>query len=218
MKNLAAQFLTEAEQQEIRTSVAAAEATTAGEIVCMIVSSSYHYPMADVLGATALGLPLALLATHYLGAWLWIGTGNMWLFLGLFTLLFAFFHRIMDYVPGLKRRFISRHEIDVEVEEAAITAFFRHGLYRTRDANGVLLFISVFERKVWLLADKGIHAKVPQAEWDALVAQVSGGIGRGERSRAICDAVEAIAGLLQAHFPIKPDDTNGLRDLIVGEP
>lgn len=218
MKNLAAQFLTEAEQQEIRTSVAAAEATTAGEIVCMIVSSSYHYPMADVLGATALGLPLALLATHYLGAWLWIGTGNMWLFLGLFTLLFAFFHRIMDYVPGLKRRFISRHEIDVEVEEAAITAFFRHGLYRTRDANGVLLFISVFERKVWLLADKGIHAKVPQAEWDALVAQVSGGIGRGERSRAICDAVEAIAGLLQAHFPIKPDDTNELRDLIVGEP
>lgn len=124
----------------------------------------------------------------------------------------------MDYVPGLKRRFISRHEIDVEVEEAAITAFFRHGLYRTRDANGVLLFISVFERKVWLLADKGIHAKVPQAEWDALVAQVSGGIGRGERSRAICDAVEAIAGLLQAHFPIKPDDTNELRDLIVGEP
>jgi putative membrane protein len=103
----------------------------------------------------------------------------MWLFLGLFALCFALFHWVVERLPALKRRFISRREIDEEVEEAAINAFFRQGLYRTRDANGVLLFISVFEHKVWLLADRGIHEKVPQAEWDALVAKPSGAFVRG---------------------------------------
>jgi putative membrane protein len=88
MKNLAETFLPETDQKRIESVVAATEKRTAGEIVCMIVSSSYHYAMADVLGATAFALPLALLATHFLGGWLWLGTQNMWLFLGLFALLF----------------------------------------------------------------------------------------------------------------------------------
>jgi len=104
-----------------------------------------------------------------------------------------------------------------EVEEAAINAFFRQGLYRTRDANGVLLFISVFEHKVWLLADQGIHEKVPQAEWDALVARITRGIREGHRTDAICSAIETIGQLLETHFPVKPDDTDELKNLIVGE-
>jgi hypothetical protein len=46
----------------------------------------------------------------------------------------------------LKRRFISVKEIEAEVREAVVTAFFKEGLYRTRDATGVLVLISVFER------------------------------------------------------------------------
>ena len=215
MKHLAETFLSETDRKNIIDTVAAAERKTAGEIVCMIVSSSYHYPMASVLGAAAFGLPLALLTTHFLGAWLWIGTANMWLFLGVFALLFVLLHGLMNHLPAVKRRFIPQREIDAEVEEAAITAFFRHGLYRTRDANGVLLFISVFERKVWLLADKGIHEKIPQTEWEALVADTTRGIGRGERVESICAAIGAIGELLQTHFPIKSDDTDELRNLIV---
>jgi putative membrane protein len=215
MKNLADPFLSEADHGRIRTAVVAAEEKTAGEIVCMVVSSSYHYPLANVLGATAAALPMSLLGTHFLGAWLWIGSQNMWLFLSLFTICFALFHWAVERFPALKRRLISRREIEEEVEEAAINAFFRRGLYRTRDANGVLLFISVFEHKVWLLADRGIHEKVPQDEWDALVGQVTHGIREGHRADAICGAIEAIAQRLEAHFPFKPDDTNELKNLIV---
>ena len=115
MKNLADTFLSEADHGRIRTAVAAAEKKTAGEIVCMVVSSSYHYPLANVLGAMAAALPISLLGTHFLGAWLWIGSQNMWLFLGLFAICFALFHWALERVPGLKRRFISRREIDEEV-------------------------------------------------------------------------------------------------------
>ena len=215
MKNLAETFLSKTDQKRIETVVAATEKKTAGEIVCMIVSSSYHYAMANVLGATAFALPLALVAAHVLGGWLWIGTQNMWLFLGIFAIFFALMHWILGRVPTLKRLFISRREIDEEVEEAAVKGFFNKGLYRTRDANGVLLFISVFERKVWLLADQGIHEKVSPEEWNRLVGRITRGIRGGQGADAICSAIQDIGKLLQAHFPIKPGDTDELDNLII---
>lgn len=217
MKNLAEKLLSESDREQISSAVAKAEQATAGEIVCMIVSSSYQYPMANVLGATAFALPLALLTTHFSGGWLWIGTQNMWLFLGLFAILFALLYQIVGRWPVLKRRFISQREIDEEVEEAAVAAFFKQGLYRTRDANGVLLFISVFEHKVWLLADKGIHAKLSQDEWENIVGRITQGIRQGKTAQGICDAIEHIGELLRTHFPIKPDDTDELKNLIVGD-
>lgn len=217
MKNLAEKFLTQEQQEQINAAVAAAEKKTAGEIVCMIVSSSYHYPMANVLAAAAVSLPAALLGAHFLGGWLWIGNQNMWFFLGLFGIFFAAMHWATGRWPGLKRRFISPKEIDEEVQEAAVTQFFNHGLYRTRDANGVLLFISVFEHKVWLLADKGIHEKIPQAQWDQLVARITSGIREGHGAEAIRGAIEAIGELLAAHYPIKSDDVDELQNLIVGQ-
>ncbi len=215
MKSLAEQFLSDTDRQRIETAVASAEQKTSGEVVCMIVSSSYTYPMAGVIGATAFSLPLALVLTHFLGAWMWIGTQNMWLFIGLFAVLLAVMVWILNRFSSLKRLFVSQREIDAEVEEAAISAFFNQGLYRTRDANGVLLFVSVFERKVWLLADKGIHEKVPAGQWENLVSHITGGIVEGHRVDAICSAITDIADLLAAHFPIRSDDTDELKNLII---
>jgi putative membrane protein len=215
MKSLAEKFLSETQQQQIIDTVAAAEKKTSGEIVCLIVSSSYHYPMASVLGGATFALPLALLSAHFLGGWLWIGTQNMWFFLGLFAVFFVIMYWSIGRYPALKRIFISKKEIDTEVEEAAVTHFFKHGLYRTRDSNGILLFLSIFEHKVWLLADQGIHAKLTQKEWDDLVAGITQGIQKGYGADAICKAIESIGNVLQIHFPIKADDTDELSNLII---
>ncbi len=215
MKQLVEKFLSKKDRARIEAVVSEAEKKTAGEIVCMVVPSSYHYPTADILGACATTLPLSIVGTYVIGGRLWLGTQNMWLFMGLFAIGFILFHWLVRRLPAFKRQFVSRREIDEEVEEAAINGFFRQGLYRTRDANGVLLFISVFEHKVWLLADKGIHEKVPSNEWDDLVGRITKGIRKGKGADAICDAIGHIGDLLQAHFPIKPDDTDELANLII---
>ncbi|MCK5417870.1 MAG: hypothetical protein KAI93_05170, partial [Desulfobacterales bacterium] len=160
MKDPAKEFLSDDERARVDTAVKEAEKLTAGEIVVMIISASYQYPMANVIGAAAFALPLALIFTPLVGGWLWIGGQNMWLFLGFLTVLFILFHEIIKRTLWLKRWFISEREFKEEVEEAAITHFFNQGLYRTRDETGVLVLISVFEHKVWVLADKGINAKV----------------------------------------------------------
>jgi len=215
MKDLAKTFLTDDERAQVTAAVKGAEKLTAGEIVVMIISSSYHYPMANIIGATIFGIPLALIFTTLTGEWLWIGGQNMWLFLGFLTVFFILFHEIVKRTLWLKRRFISEREFKEEVEEAAITHFFNQGLYRTRDESGVLVLISVFEHKVWVLADKGINAKVHEGQWDDIVKMIVDGIKQKRQTEAICKAVEKIGHLLKEHFPIKPDDTDELENVII---
>jgi putative membrane protein len=217
MQNLAEKFLTAEEYQQINTAVEKAEQSTAGEIVCMVHAASYHYPMSNVIGAAALSLPAALALTPLLGGWLWIGTQNMWVFLSILAPVYLLGHWVVKHVPWLKRIFISNREIEEEVEEAAITSFFNRGLYRTRDGTGILIFISVFERKVWVLADAGIDAKVANDHWDSVVAGITAGIRKNQAAAAICRAVDTIGLTLAEHFPVAPDDIDELENVIVSD-
>ena len=217
MKSLAQQFLSDQDREKIIQAVKDVEQLTAGEVLPMVVSQSYTYPMAHVIGGVVLALPSALILSHFIGSWLWIGNQNMWLFLGLMTICFIVFHQVCKHVLWLKRFFISQREIDEEVEEAASTSFMREGLYKTRDGTGILIFISVFEHKVWVLGDEGINNKVSKEQWDNIVRIITDGIKQKNQVEAICQAVKEAGQILQKHFPIKPDDRNELKNLIVEE-
>ena len=85
----------------------------------------------------------------------------------------------------------------------------------TRDETGVLILISLFERRVHVLADRGIHTKVPSQAWEEIVSRVTEGIRRGNACEALCAAIGRCADLLEEHFPRKADDSNELPDLIL---
>ena len=215
MKDLAKQFLSDADRATIAAAVEAAEKKTSGEIVPMVVSTSYDYPMSDLIGGASLALPATFLLTPLVGGWLWIGTWNLWVFLGLFSLLFLAGQALVRRSLILKRFFISNRELDAEVEEAAVTSFFKKGLYRTRAETGILIFISVFEHRVWVLADRGINRKVAPGQWDEIVALIVQGIKQKRGAEAICEAVEKVGTLLADHFPVQEDDRDELTNLIV---
>ncbi len=214
---MAKNFLSESDRQKIDAAVKAAERQTSGEIVPMVIPAAYHYPMADVIGAATFAIPLSIVLTHLFGHRLWIGGQNLWVFLGLGAVLFILFHILVGRIPALKRCFISRRELEEEVQEAAVTRFFEQGLHRTRDETGVLILISVFEHKVWVLADRGINAKVKKGQWEKIVETITDGIRQNRPAEAICRAVETIGEILAVQFPAKPDDTNELRNIIVEE-
>lgn len=215
MTSLAQQFLSDEDRKKIIQAVRDAEQKTAGEIIPMVVSRSYSYPMADVIGGAVFAVPAALILSHFIGSWLWIGSRNSWLFLGILVLCFIIFYQCCKHIPWLKRLFISQREIDEEVEEAATIHFFREGLSRTRDENGILIFISVFEHRVWILADRGINRKVAKEQWDFIVRIITDGIKQKNQAEAICRAVKEAGQLLRDHFPIRPDDRNEIENLII---
>jgi putative membrane protein len=215
MTSLAQQFLSDQDREKIIETVREVEKETAGEIVPMVVSRSGSYPMADVIGAMVFALPVSLILSYFIGGWLWIGNQNMWLFSGILTICFFAFHQACKHLPWLKRMFISQKEIEEEVQEAATISFFREGLYQTRDRTGILIFISVFERRVWILGDQGINSKVSNDEWDKIIRMITDGIKQKNQADAICQAVKETGQLLKTHFPIRAGDQNELKNLIV---
>ena len=205
----AKELFSESERQLIESAVQRAEKRTSGEIVPMLVDESYDYPRAEILGAG-----LFSLATAVSLSWAFFGE-SLWHFLWLFVVCYFPFKLLVRNTPALRRRLINPGEISAEVEEKAFVSFFSHGLHQTRDETGILIFISLFERRVHVLADRGINDVVPVNTWDGIVRIITDGMRRGDVCQSLCKAIEQCGRLLEEHFPIKDDDRDELSNLIV---
>lgn len=215
MTTLAEQFLSAEERQTVTEAVQTAEKKTSGEIVAMIVSESHSYPVAPIVGGVFFALPTALLSARLFGGMLWLGTDNMWIFLIFFCLYYTAGYGAVKKLPRLKRYFLSPTRADLAVQEAAAAAFFSEALHDTREANGILLYISVFEHRVWVLGDRGINDRIDPQTWQEIVDLVSRGIKQDMACSAICKGIERIGTILEKHFPIRADDKNELHNLII---
>jgi putative membrane protein len=202
-------FFNSAEQARIEAAVLAAEGRTSGEIVPMVVDDSYDYPRAEILGGG-----LFALATATSLSWAFFGE-SLWHFLWLLGLSYFPFKLLIRKLPNLKRRLIHPAEMTEEVKERAIVAFLENGLHRTRDETGILILLSLFERRVYVLADRGINLVVPPNTWDSLVDTITQGIRHADACNALCSAIETCGQLLQENFPIKTDDSDELPNLII---
>jgi putative membrane protein len=115
----------------------------------------------------------------------------------------------------VKRFFIGIGRREEAVRLRAERAFFEKGLYRTKRNTGVLFFLSLLERKVWILADKGIYEKMDQETLNRYANLVSSGIREGRACYALSQAIQEIGVLLSRHFPITSDDTDELPDEVM---
>jgi putative membrane protein len=120
-------------------------------------------------------------------------------------------------VPILKAAFIGVKRKELTVRQRALSAFYEKGLYKTRKNTGVLFFLSLLERRVWVLADKGIYEKIDQETLNRFATIVSQGIRDGRACDALCDAIRRSGELLTKYFPVTPGDTNELPDKIMTE-
>ena len=207
----AKEFFTAEEQSRIEAAVQQAESKTSGEIVPMVVDASYDYPRAEILGAGLLSLALAVNLS-----WAFFNE-SLWHFLWMFALGYFPFKLLIRALPALKRRLIRPDEIDEELSEKAAIAFLEQGLHHTRDETGILIMLSLFERRVYVLADRGINAVVPPDLWDGIVHTITDGIHAGDTCTALCAAIATCGQQLEEHFPIKHDDTNELPNKLIIE-
>jgi putative membrane protein len=218
MMSLASRFLTEAERERVTRCVHEVEKGTSGEIVPLLRSSSYHYPSATLFGALVLSVLIAAAATAadaVFKPWGGLSLVDLWVFPAMFAVAFLVAFQLLRAVPSLRRLFISPAEMTEEVEEAALTAFYRHRLAETRDRTGILLFVSVYERRAVVLADKGINLKVTPETWQQVVDLVLRGIRTGRPADGLCEAVARCGQIVSAQFPVRAGDKDELRNLIV---
>ena len=200
----AAELLSEQAQQRIETAVRAAEARTSGEIVPVVVDRSDDYAGIRIGGAAALAFAagLATLAAP-LDPLLWLAPIQAAAF-GLAYLASGAREVLRRLVPPARRARRARL--------AAGLAFFELGLTATRDRTGVLLYVSLLEHQVVVLADRGIDAQVEPGTWDGVVERMLAGIRANRAEEGLCEAIGLCASLLAERFPRRADDVNELPD------
>jgi putative membrane protein len=205
----ASDFFSGNEREMIRQAVHAAESSTTGEIATMVVDESDSYRDAVVIGSVLLAALLAVVIAilfHHV---------TIWFYIPLVFLLFFPCRALFVHVPALKLPLLSRTRINLSVRERAVRAFYEKGLHRTRDATGILIFISLLEHKVWILGDRGIDSKIPSDSWQGLAQELVAGLRENRAGDVLCTVVTKCGAALKEHFPRVPDDLNELPDDVI---
>lgn len=201
-------FFTETEQERIRQAVIGAESKTAGEIVPMIVTSSARYTEIELLGVIT-GLFLGMIAE---GIW-----SDPWgsPFLNLWPVVGALLGFLLCRIPAVKRFCTPKNRIAQAVHVTCLAAFTEQGLHYTRGHTGILLLVSLLERRVQVLADRGINEKVSPGTWDEVTKILTAGLKSGHACDAFCQAIARCGELLAEHFPRQADDKDELPNRLV---
>jgi putative membrane protein len=204
-------FLSEQDNKTIEAAINKAEAGTSGEIVFVVTPTSSHYHHANLQGAL-IGMAIVT-AIFMMIPFTHTPTNLLWMEF----VSFAVFSTILPYCPW-RRLIVSKREMNARVQEAAFMQFYSSGLYKTRESNGVEIYLSLFERKVVVIGDRGIHDKMGNEQWDRVRDLIIQGIQKGDACSGICAAIESCGKALAEHFPPRPDDINELPDQVIIRP
>jgi len=192
----------DAELERITRTIAGAELKSAGEIRVVVARSCTRGRE-----LFALGLAVVAAAAGALVWWKWEWghpTAHGMILAGLVPAV-----ALYVLTDRLLRRPAARAHC---VERRAMMEFVRQGVAATRDRTGILILLSVRDRRVHILADSGINARVPPSMWSDQVATIVAGLRSGRACEHLCQAIAAIGAELVRHFPRRSDDANELPD------
>jgi uncharacterized membrane protein len=90
---------------------------------------------------------------------------------------------------------------------------FTHlGMHRTAGRHGVLIYLALEDRKLAIVGDEGIHARVGDEYWHRIRDLMIERVRAGRVREAVVASVAEVGRVLIEHFPRRPDDTNELSD------
>lgn len=198
--------------ERIQKSIAQAETATSGEIVPMIVHRSIN--SGHVAMILFLGILLVVWTLVPFVAPFWPQIPVWGLELG--AIVLAAFGAWTQKESDTWRRWLTPPVDQIsDVNRRAQLEFYEAGIGGTHGKTGVLIFVSLLERRAVVLADRAISEKLPAETWDAIVQALISRTKSGDFVGGMCEAIETVGALLAQQFPIRPDDRNELPNQLV---
>lgn len=87
------------------------------------------------------------------------------------------------------------------IRERAIDVFSLLRVWDTEHNNGVLIYLLLADHNVEIVVDRGIHAKIDQAIWEAACDAMKTAFSHGQFEQGILTGIDAITLPLQQFFP-----------------
>jgi putative membrane protein len=204
-------FFTTEEQARIERTVVAAESETSGEIVPMIVDASARYAEAELTGVVFGMVVGTIIEFIWHDPWGPVHAYVLWPTVG------AILGYALCSIPMVKCWMLPRNRIAEAVHLRSLAAFAGHGLHHTKEHTGILIFASLLEHRVVLLADRGINEKVGTGTWQGVVEILTDSLKSGNACDGFCKAIERCGEILAVNFPRRSDDEDELPNRLVSK-
>ena len=201
-------FLTDADRARIAAAIAAAERRTSGELVAVVAEAADDYRYVTLLwpALAALLLPgLVLTAAPAIDAWL--------LYLAQTALFVSL--ALLAQLPRLRMALVPAAAKRQRAGRLAREQFLAQGLHLTRERSGVLIFVSVAEHHIEIIADQGIAAVVPDETWGEAVTEFIERVREGQIAEGFLATIAVIGDRLAEHFPHSADDRDELPNHLI---
>lgn len=197
------------DKARITAAIHAAEKSTSGEFVAVVARASDHYVLLPLLWSAILALliPGACLLAGLPIRWVQLYQTQLLVFILLAVLLLS--------VPGLHLKLIPRRVKHAHASRLARAQFYQQGVQVTAHHSGVLLFVSLAERYVEIVADKGIHERIGEARWQGIIDRFVAQVGRGRVAAGFVDAITACGAAMAEHYPPDSAGTDELSDGLI---
>jgi len=101
---------------------------------------------------------------------------------------------------------------DVTARDRARQLFAQQGVWNTENNNGILIYVLLAERRVEIVADRGLDRRVSPSDWERIVRQMEQLLGQARFEEAALAGIRGVSELLVAHFPPLGNGTNELSD------
>lgn len=99
---------------------------------------------------------------------------------------------------------------DQSPRQRAIGLFGELGVWDTEHNCGVLIYLQLLDRRVEIVADRGIHRRVGDAFWNAVCGRLQASFRDGQYESGVLRALDEITAVLAEHFPATADNPDEL--------
>ena len=110
---------------------------------------------------------------------------------------------------GLPWSYLKRN---APARERALMLFSKLRVWDTERNTGVLVYVLMADKRIEIVADRGIARKLPQETWNAICDSLGARFRAGEASAGVLIAIERISDEQAAHFPPPARNDNELPD------
>jgi putative membrane protein len=219
--------MNEADHAKVSAAIAAAEGTTAGEIVAVVTDASdpyhdvaLHWAVLVLIAvlAWAAACPFCLQWAHdtLLGGW---GTEPSLRELLTFLMVLAVAKftavlLILKYKP-LRLALTPGATKTRRVRRRALSVFKAAAERRTAGRTGILIYISMGEHRAEIIGDEAITSVTTPETWGEAMRDLLAHVREGRIADGMVAAIEDIGAVLSEHFPRAADDRNELPDKLI---
>ncbi len=85
--------------------------------------------------------------------------------------------------------------------QRAIEVFSNLRVWDTANNSGVLIYVQLVDHRIEIIADRGINARVTQAEWDTICRRMEEAFRQSAFEQGVVAAIAEVTALLSQYFP-----------------